>query len=59
MLIESIHNVMTPFKLTLTFGKWDGIWNGLIWLRTGTSGEILLNAVLNHRIPYDTGSFFD
>jgi len=27
--------------LILTFGKWDGTWYGLIWLRIGTSGEIL------------------
>ena len=27
--------------LILTFRKLDGKWNGLIWLRTGTSGEIL------------------
>ena len=27
--------------LTLTFGKWDGTWNGLIWLRIVTCGEIL------------------
>jgi hypothetical protein len=27
--------------LILTFGKLDGKWNELIWLRTGTSGEFL------------------
>jgi hypothetical protein len=23
------------------FKKWDGAWNGLIWLRTGTGGGLL------------------
>jgi hypothetical protein len=27
--------------LILTFGERDGAWNGLIWQRIGTSGEIL------------------
>jgi hypothetical protein len=27
--------------LILTFGEWDGECNGLIWLRIGTSGEVL------------------
>ena len=27
--------------LILTFEKWDGTWNGLIWLRIVTCGEIL------------------
>jgi hypothetical protein len=32
--------------------KWDGeAWTGLIWLRIGTVGGALVNAVMNLRVP--------
>ena len=32
------------------FGKWDG-GTGMIWLRTGSGGGELVNAVMNLRVP--------
>ena len=34
------------------FGKWDvGVWTGSRWLRIGTGGRALVNAVTNFRVP--------
>jgi hypothetical protein len=34
------------------FRKWDvGTWAGLIWLRIGTYGGALVNAIINFQVP--------
>jgi hypothetical protein len=38
--------------------KWDGTaWTGFIWLRIGTSYRLLLNTVINFRVPENRGIF--
>jgi hypothetical protein len=29
----------------------DAVWTGLIWLRIGTSGRVLLNTAMNLQVP--------
>jgi hypothetical protein len=31
------------------------MWTGLVWLRIGTGGKALVNAVMNLRVPQDAG----
>jgi hypothetical protein len=33
------------------------VWTELIWLRTGTSGRVLVNTVINLGIPQNVGKF--
>ena len=36
----------------LEYKEWYGeAWTGLIWLRTGTGGGFVVNAILNVRVP--------
>jgi len=35
------------------FGRGRWAWIGLIWLRLGTGGGQLLNAVMNLRVPFN------
>ena len=35
-----------------------GAWTGLIWLRIGTGGRDVANAVTNLRVPYNAGNFW-
>jgi hypothetical protein len=38
--------------IRLVFRKWDvGVWTGSSWLRIGTGGGALENAVINLRVP--------
>jgi hypothetical protein len=38
--------------LKLILKKWDGVaLTGLIWLRIGTGGGAVLNAVMKYRVP--------
>jgi len=33
------------------FRKWDGVWTGLIWVRTETAGVLFtLNIIMNFRV---------
>jgi uncharacterized membrane protein YeaQ/YmgE (transglycosylase-associated protein family) len=44
--------------LKWVFKEWYGeAWTTLIWLRTGTVGGFVVNAVLNVRLPSKAGNF--
>jgi hypothetical protein len=46
--------------LRCIFRKWNvGAWTGLSWLRIGTGGGALVNAVMNLRIPSNAGKIFN
>ena len=40
------------------FKKWDGeAWTGLLWLKIGADGGVLVNAVMKLRLPQNVGNW--
>jgi hypothetical protein len=60
LLQNAWKSVIMGWRITLKyiFMKWDGkAWSGSIWLRIGTGGEVVVNAVMNFEVPQNARNF--